>query len=186
MDGMTSPPVSVQDLRSYINDSGAAPVSELDDMLAAATEMIEAQVGPILPRPQASTIRDFNGSILVLPVVPVLSVQSVTDAAGAPLATVADLDVDTSAGVINTYGRLWRDRIVVNYTVGRDPVPFSLKVAVMITAGHLYETQRGSASTRPGMLGGGTDGGGEVPMGFALPRRAEELIAPYRTVPAFA
>lgn len=70
----------------------------------------------------------------------------------------------------------------VTYTVGRNPVPDNMLQATLIIARQLYDTQRNAAAVTFTNMGGQET---LPPMGFAVPRRAEQLLSDY-VVPAIA
>lgn len=175
-------PVTLDQLTAELNMSldDVSKDAELEIRAAAATRAAEAIVGPMVPRTIIST-RTARGGAIVLPVRPVISVESITGLYGAPSYTTADLDVNTDAGVIRqAYGCLPFGRYTVSYTVGRTEVPENLQLAVLIIAAHLWETQRGR-SARARTLGDFESGNPSqdailVLRGYAYPRRALELL----------
>lgn len=58
-------------------------------------------------------------------------------------------------------------------------VPASLRLAVLIIAAHLWELQRTPGART--QLYGGSGVSTPLPRGYAIPNRAVELMAPYRT-----
>jgi hypothetical protein len=67
--------------------------------------------------------------------------------------------------------------VQVDYTTGYVPTPAAIRLAVLIVAAHLWETQRGTAALpQPGFDQVPTMAGGA---GFAFPNRAKELLADY-------
>lgn len=178
---MTIPPVSLAEVRAQLNLS-ATQITDDEELwrkLLAATSRVEAEVGPMMPHAQVSRIRSSPRGNLMLPVWPVLSVEEVRDPADLVVGA-ATYEVDLDAGHIrlDTYFRQWW---TVTYTVGRVPVPDDLMEATLVTAAHLWETQRGPILSAAGFRGGGSPA---MPArGFGLPYRAVELMVPYR-VPA--
>lgn len=180
-----------------------ADMGLLPSYIVAATSAAEGPLGirgPIVVRSFTSRV-DAWGGLLVLPRRPVVSVSSVVAAGsgasyaswggggavtwgGAPGET-DELDVDPVSGIVESVGaRISSGSYTVTYTAGLaatvaavDP---DIALAVCIIGKHLWETRRGT-SGRPGLLGGDEAG---VPMGFALPRRAVQLLAPYRSAPS--
>lgn len=179
---MATPPVDVVDLKLHLqmDPNNTANDTELTSHLAAATNALEGLVGPMLPRQVTQRRTAANGTI-TLPVRPVLSVESV---AGVPLsgtvdAATADLEA-SAAGVVRTVSTtLPNGRYDVTWTAGRDPVGEHLKLAVLIVAAHLWETQRNRGARRA-MLGDENPNPYQdsqlVMRGFSLPRRALELV----------
>lgn len=190
---MPTPPVTEAEVRAELNiPSGSTAVTstELNAKLAAATELVEKRVGPMVSRTVTSTVALSDDGLLVLPVWPVLSVETVTRVSDATAVNLTLVDVDIKGGRINlsawgsamasTYYPRRGPLYTVAYTVGRSPVPDDLKQATLAVAGHLWETQRGQG-TRPGMVGQGAEQE-RTPRGFALPNRALEGMEPYRAV----
>ena len=186
---MATPPVTVDDLRSFLNldVNDTTEDDELTAMLSAATEAVEARVGPMVSRSITDVVYGRNGLVTLR--APVISVESMSWQGSAFDLTL--LDVDLKSGVVsNPYGYSlgcwwWSSPgaagipFAVTYTAGRVPVPDSLKQATMIVAEQLWKTQRGPA---PGQYGGSTE---QVYTGFLIPARAEALMAPYERL-AFA
>jgi hypothetical protein len=69
---------------------------------------------------------------------------------------------------------------VVVYDAGRDPVPAALEQAVLIIAGHLWETQQGPTTNR--FIGSEEGSGVLVGMGYLIPNRAAHLLQPHAAV----
>jgi hypothetical protein len=177
---VTIPPVSLAEVRAQLNLASAqiADDEELWRKLLAATSRVEAEVGPMMPRTQVSVVRSSGRGNIVLPVWPVLSVTEVRDSGDTVLGS-GTYDVDLRGGRV-LIGSCVRQWWTVTYPVGRDPVPEDLWEATLVTAAHLWETQRGPILTAAPMRGSGQ----AVPArGFALPNRAAELMELY-VVPA--
>lgn len=177
---MTTPPVDMADFLSHLNmtDSEGGPhAAELALTLEAATELVESHVGPMVARTVTLTAEPSERELLV-DVYPVLSVTTFTNSSGTSLAAGAEV----SGGVITRYPTvLGTGRHTIVYQAGRTPVPAALKLATLIVAKHLWETQRASGSLASSGRFGAT-GPEMVPntsMGFALPNRAAELMGPY-------
>lgn len=177
-------PATVEEFAAHLNldaapSEGTTEHGELLLHLNAATRAIENRVGPLVNREITERVLAHRGT-LVLNSHPVVSAATVTGVVGAVNWAVADLHVDAS-GVVsrNLGGTLPPGVYDVVYTAGRgtqSEVPEHLKLAVLITAAHLYETQRGTGVGR-GSRWGAQDDTSDVPRGFALPRRALELIS---------
>ena len=187
----TVPPVTLDELKAHLN-MVAAPSeddAELAVTLAAATEACEGEVGPILHR----TVREritVTGCALIVSHPPVVSVEELRDLHGTTYDT-SDLDVDRSGLIRGITRDLRPGRYDVTYTAGMaataDDVPAAVKLAVMIVAGHMWETQRGRQARTGFIPGEGitpTDQAALIMSGFSLPRRALELMRPYRLAPA--
>ena len=125
--------------------------------------------------------------VLVLKRMPVGSLVSVSSryaAVTTPL-TLSDYELDPETGLLRTaLGTPFYGTYTVTYTSGRDDLPAAIRLAVLVIAEHLFETQRRPGFTTDAPAGfGGADGipdaTNSTPMGFAIPSRAQELLAPY-------
>ncbi len=158
-------PVSLADLKRYLNITSTVHDEELRGKLDAAVEMVEHEVGPLRLRTTTETVGYFG----LLSRTPVASVTAATYGGFSYLAT---LTLDT-AGLVRGVPA----GTVVTYVYGRAAPTSAQREAVLVTASHLWETQRGVAPTALQA----DDGGGLTPgFSFALPRRALELLAPTR------
>lgn len=169
------PAVTLAELKPHLTQGASTAhldgqEAELQSILDAAEQHVERMVGPLTVTSVADEVHTGPGPLL-LRRYPVVSVTSATSGG----AVVSDLDLDAGAGLL--YGTFsWAHRSVkVSYTAGRSVVPADLKMAVLIIAAHLWQTQRVPGRS-PGMAGSETDG---APRGFAIPNRAVELMAPY-------
>lgn len=159
--------VSVQDLADHLRIPATDPKAmELDQVLAATIEVVTATVGVV----ETDTVRvrpTWSGALL-LPAVGV-AVVTVTDPTGGDV-PVGDCDVDTSAGVVRPPRPVARGEWVVAVT--RVPSA-AVDEATLIIARHLWETRRGRDG-RAGAFAQPEDP--IVPVGFAVPRRAQQLL----------
>lgn len=175
---LPSPPVTLQEQASFqritwpiANDDES---DRLQDALNSAISHVEKMVGPVAEATRIYTVRPKRDK-LVLPVVRLTEVVEVLDPSGV---AVEPYDVNLLSGIIEL--RAWPSTTkawTVQATAGRDLV--DIKRAIKIIASHLYEDHRGA-----GALPGGrtyATGGEDTTslMGFAIPRRAAELLAPY-------
>jgi hypothetical protein len=175
-----SPLLTLADFAEHLNLRGGVPEEatkqkEMQRMLDGAIERIEAVCGPLQARQTTERIDVTRGTGLVdtWPVVRLVSAR-VAPRVWAPVGTptaavVAGVDQD---GILHCqYG--FTGTVLAVLEVGRSPVPQVLVEACLILAAHLYDTQRvtGSAS--------GSGGDGVVLAGFAIPRRAAELMKPF-------
>lgn len=192
---MATPPVDLPTLKAFLDldVDDTSEDAELTAMLSAATEAVEARVGPMV----STAVTDekvYGRNGLVQLRTPVISVESMTWQ-GQPF-DLTLLDVDLKAGIIsNPYGYSlgvwwWSYPYVtgtgmpflVSYTLGRSPVPDSLKYATMLVAEQMWKTQRGGTNALAARFGGTAE---PVFQGFLWPNRAVELAAPYEQL-AFA
>lgn len=175
--------VTLADVKAYLNITVATYDVELQTFIDGAESAIAKKVGPLAP---TSTTRqvDGYGCELVLPVVPAISLTSVTPNTGGAL-VVGDLNL-TPAGVVTyttsqgTFPAAW---YTVAYSAGRASLPSDLSLAVKEFVRHMWSTQRGPTA-RPGQ--GAANGGAQFAAQVgALPQRILELIGPHLQ-PGFA
>jgi uncharacterized phiE125 gp8 family phage protein len=191
---MVATPVTLAEFKAHLNRTTAAAAddTELTVHLESATEAIEVRVGPLVTREITEDVPTAAGRVLLThrPVVGVSAVSTVHAGVVTPLSgfTAETVDIDAESGLVRivalSAGRTGR----ITYEAGRGEiadVPARFKLAVLITAAHLWETQRGRGVTTGRW---GTQEDEDLPTymrGFALPRRALELIG-YDEQVAFA
>ena len=178
---------TVDDLRRHANMTSTADDAELQDHLDAAVEIVEGLIGPIdAPATVTETHYNTSSDVLVLKRMPVGALVSVSSRVGASTTalTLADYELDAASGLLRVAsGARFYGSYTVSYTSGRDALPASIHLAVLIIAAHLWETQRMPGmgdSVQPGF--GGADGvpdAGSLGRGYAIPNRAQELLRPY-------
>ena len=185
---------TLDELKTHVNITSTTHDDELQDMLDAAAEVVAHYVGPLDSETVTEIHYDSRRMVsLLLRNHPVLSVTSITDGNG----VVLDADtytVDTGTGIVRFTGYTstpyflwWGDRgdLTVGYEKGRSTLPAAVRLAVLIVAARLWETQRGTA---PSALPVTDEAGfptdpGSLPL---LPPRARELLAPYLLGPVIA
>lgn len=171
--------VTVDEVKIHLNIAGDDNDTELEAFIAAAEAAIAAQVGPLEPTERTDRVRSAAGS-LVLPVSPVVSLTTVTNADTTAL-TVGDLYLDTTAGVI-TYSDgvtvVTQGYYDVAYVAGRAECPADLQLAVKELVRHLWQTQRGPTA-RPGSRTSDATANTVPGAAYLLPFRVMELLAPH-------
>lgn len=173
---------TVADLKKHINIPAdvTADDAELGEVLDAAVELVASMVGPLESGAVTEVHRGVDSRLLVLRQMPATSLTSVSlrYATGETSAlTLSDFDLDTEAGIVRLVSGGWlAGTYVVVYDAGRATLPASVRLAVLIVAAHLWETQR-----VPGVNRFGSPDEPSVSRGYAIPNRAAELLAPYRT-----
>lgn len=150
-----------------------API--LQEVLDAALENVISRVGPLDSAARIYVVYP-SGRCLVLPDTHLVSVGPVTDPAGNVI-SADQLDCNLLSGIV-TVPSVRAGQWTVEAT-SREHAS-SIRLAIKIIASHLWDTQRGSPSSgnRPGFGQPVTDGS-PVRMGFAIPARAAELLAPF-------
>ncbi len=164
-------------LRMDANDPEATG-EKLTEVVESAHEQVEFKVGP-LDTDEVELVVHQPGPALVLPLKGLSSVVSVVDADGREIAPTA-IEPNLRAGIVTL---TVSGRAPWTVTVTAPERTSSVRQAIKIVAAHLWETQRGRA-------GGGSRGvaytaaadaadGAARMQGFAFPRRAQQLLAPY-------
>jgi hypothetical protein len=170
--------VSLADVRAQLNmgPTETADDEELRGFIGAATGVVEQALGrvvvrrSIVERQQVGRARE-----VLLRQVPVLSLTSVAAADGSMTWDPANMRVDGETGLVTvTSGELLAGAVDFTYQAGEVVVPENYQLAALIIVQHLWETQRGAMGVQ---LGGDSDNW-MAGRGFAIPRRALELLGP--------
>jgi len=166
--------ITVDEVKRHANITSSDSDEEIELMRDAAQDAVEGLIGPVLWRTVTQRIT-ANGSVLVLNTLPVVSVTSLT-LDGSP-ATYTSVEGGMLTDVTVT------GDVVATYVVGRTEVPGAVRLAALIIAAHLWQTQLGSAPTQ---LQDNFDTQPTVGVGYAIPNRAADLLAPYLLLPGVA
>ncbi|MCX3064207.1 head-tail connector protein [Streptomyces beihaiensis] len=168
--------VSLADAKAQLNEASNVDDDELRGYVTGASLAVERELGTIVARRPFSERRtaDSDGQIL-LSNVPVLAVTGAVSADGTTTWAAADLDVDTDTGLVTAVAGAapLAGDVDCTYTAGLRIVPDDYQLATSIIIQHLWETQRGRSGAVPG---GSTEPEYMSGRGFALPRRALELL----------
>ena len=166
--------ITVDEVKRHANITSSTSDTEIELMRDAAQDAVEGLIGPVLWRTVTQRI-SANGSTLVLNTLPVVSVTSLTLNGSAVTYTATDggmlADVTVTGDVVATY------------VAGRTQVPGAVRLAALIIAAHLWQTQLGSAPTQ---LQDDFSAVPTVGVGYAIPNRAADLLAPYLSLPGVA
>jgi uncharacterized phiE125 gp8 family phage protein len=180
----------VADLKIHLNlpDRGTADDDELREVLDAAVEVVENLIGPLGVSTVTEIHRGVSSDMLVLRRMPIGELTAVSARYATGVATPLDLvdfELDAATGILRvvTGARFW-GTFVVEYTTGRAAMPAAVRLAILIVAAHLWETQRMPGQSRDSLPAGfgGADGIPDATLpsrGFAIPNRAQELLQPY-------
>lgn len=157
---------------------------ELQQYLDGVVPLVERIVGPVDDR-EVTERHDGGGRVIALGVTPVVALVSVTTLAGVSV-DVDGVDVDgpTGAAMLTAGGR-WPTDLRVVYTAGRGgQAPPNVRLATLIIVQHLWSTQRGRSQR---IYGEPSEETVAAPgFGFAIPRRAAELLRPDERGPTLA
>lgn len=177
---MSTPPVTLDEVKAQLNLTSTAEDIELQLYTEAATDLIEELVGPMVVAEFTESAECGGHGAVLLRHWPITEVASV-EQGGAPV----DVDLDRSDLTIGSVQVGRRGWVTVTYSAGRAPVPAALKLATLLTVDHLWETQRGRQGGFTAIHGVDDDSpvGGDasflVMQGNALPPRAKGLLRPY-------
>lgn len=199
--------VDLPSVKAHLNFNNPLDTSQDDELrgfILAATPIVRDIVGPILP--EAHT-QFFSGGVrtIVPDFLPLISIQSVTEYYGlsAFLLTEQQLGgqmnafaftVDYQTGEVTrrTFGgqaamfAIGDKNIKMLYTAGRTDIPYNVRLGALELIRHNWQLtqQGGRGRMRHSMAGGGDEM--TVPIGFAVPDRVVELLAPHRRPPGIA
>lgn len=177
--------VTLGDLKDFLKITGNGTDALLNEVLDAALELVDHRVYLALDDAPKSVKVRATGRTIVLPIARLEQVTAVTTPDGTALAA-ADLDVDLDAGLITVpraHPGTWTVTVHAQ-TAQEAGAAASLRQAVKIIAKHLWGTQRGSQGGPRGDVD--AQQGEPYLAGFAIPRRAAELMAPWTTGGGFA
>jgi hypothetical protein len=191
--------VDVTDVRDYLgqNQTGAPVPSEADtrllqQMIDAATPIIERLAGPCLPTPYLER-HDGEDELVVLYHYPVLTIDSCREFRyGAGVETLVEstpdspvdgyqLEAETgtlirvfAGGFVKGWWPGSRN-IEIAYTAGRADVPPNVAEATKTLIAHWWKLRRGGTGRLPG---GGMEGAnGFVVPSYGVPNRVREILA---------
>jgi hypothetical protein len=171
--------LELADALDHLNITSGSSSLEVQAFVDAAEAVIARHCGPLSST--ATTVRVVGGGCaLVLPVLPAVSLTSVTPVDdGSPL-TLGDLYLSTGAGLVTyTSGASFPDRFYdVVYSAGRTTCPDDLLMAVRELVRHMWQTQRGP-TRRPGSQPSEGTANTVPGAAYMLPFRVSELIAPH-------
>lgn len=171
--------VTLAALSEYLKMPTTGPANDLlNDKLDAALAYVATRVGPLDVAQRTYRAYPTPSGRLCLSADRLAAVVEVRDPDGA---VVVPVDVDLEAGIVNV-GRVWSRTRAWEVDATREAFAADVSEAVKIIASHLYELHRGR-DARPGFTPSADDST-PPPSGFAIPRRASELLGPHLLVAA--
>ena len=179
--------VTVAEVKTHLNISAGdtSQDGELAGFIESVTDVIEHIVGPVVPRQVVET-HDGGSGALVLRRPPVLSVTSAVES-GTTL-DVAAYTAALDAGVLYRSSGRWagtRGAVVVTYQAGRAATPASVKQAAKELVALNFRPQQGG-NYSPFDSGADPAAGGQLILGFFVPNRVMQMLAPYAQINGFA
>jgi hypothetical protein len=194
--------ITLDEVKRQLNKTTTTDDDELRDMIDAATEVIEAEVGPVAPR---TLVEAYNGghSEIVLRKYPIIKVSSISEIwtntivplTEQPVGTLTDnwgFTVDLVHGTvlrrsinssITVFPRGWLN-VLVTYVAGRTAIPAALNMAARQLVAHIWQTQSSRSAGRP--IPGGDEFTPMPGSGFLVPNRVSELLMPHVLPPTVA
>lgn len=174
--------VGLAEVKEHGNITSAGSDRELLDFIGTAEQMIEAHIGPVVPRTVSAerlTIRP-GATMAWLAYAPVLEVITVVEN-GITLEP-ADYLVWLDTGQADRLsGGTWCGReALFTYRAGRNPIPAAIRWAAKELTVHLW---RSTQAQRGGRARGEQ---AESAAGYALPNRVREALIPFALSPLVA
>lgn len=149
---------------------GTSEDTKLTDVLTSASEWVEWRTdGPLAVATFTESVQT-NGWTLLPRRRPLATVTTITPEQGGTALSSTLYKVDTTNGIVRFYYGTIPGWYTLVYTAGWTTVPYRVKNAGLELARHLWLTQNGSSGR------GRSDDDIPVPMGFAVPRRVDELL----------
>lgn len=163
---------TLAELKSWIRyGSGTADDTKLTDVLTSASEWLEWRIGgPLAVTSFTESLRTRGWSMMPSKR-PLATVTSITPEESSTAVVATSYKVDTTNSLIRFYRGISPGWYTVVYTAGLASIPYRTKNAGLELARHLWLTQNGSVGR------GRSDDDIPTPMGFAVPRRVDELLA---------
>jgi len=190
--------VDLTTVKTHLNITTTTNDTELTSMIDRATPIIEKIVGPVIQRIITDEQHEPTGATLALIERPVVSITTCTEFVGKVAYTITIITdpttsgtytatLDSDKGVLTRWAtsspREWAGFVWVTYVAGRDSVPSNVEYATLELIRHMWDTQRGGVSQRPGF-----DAEGDVTpiLGYLVPNRVIEGLLPDTRIDGFA
>ncbi|MCL6733292.1 hypothetical protein [Streptomyces neyagawaensis] len=179
--------ISHADAKAHLNKTATADDDEVRAMNEAVTATVEWYVGAVVVRTVTEVHAFQVAKTLALRTVPAISLTSVSAVlTGGTSYEVADLDLDTSSGIVRRTdgGQLYGPLRTV-HVAGRRIIPAAITLGARIILQHMWRTQQGPGRPQVGV--GDFDVTEPIPgLGYAVPNRALQILAPYQLPPGVA
>lgn len=165
--------LTLADVKPLLNFQGTVDDDALESVIAQAEALVVERCGPVSDVTLTKRV-EARGDTLILPVIPAISVTSVTNVETGVAVTLDADDVNLTAGLIDAEYICDGELYEVVYHAGRATIPEPLKRAVIEMTRYLWRPMQGP-----------TVNSQAVDTSMAALRMAEMLMAPYR-LPGFA
>lgn len=177
---MASEFLTVGEVQAFLRLTSAESIDNVQHVIDATLAHVATRVWVGVGRDTATVTARESARVLILPVVGANELVGVVgpDGVEVPLNTVDSVDLD--AGVLTLPRGAARGTYTV--TVRFPDAPADVKEACLHIIKHLWSIRRGAQ----GGARGDVDAQAQIQQGFAIPRRAQELLAPYERVGGFA
>lgn len=166
--------LTLPDAKAYLNITGTTSDGELQTFVDTAEARLSQEIGPLSAVTVTKRVASAQ-NFLLLPVAPAKSLTTINDVRASELVDLSLVTLDGDAGIVyyTDGSTLFRSPAYdVTYEAGWTTVPEDVMFAIKELVRHLWETQRGPNLRR--------EPDGPPAMGYALPNRVLEMIAPYR------
>lgn len=158
---------------------GTTEDAKLTDILSSASEWVEWKIGGPLAVTSITERTRTKGWAITPLKRPLVAVVSITPDYGTALDASCYIE-DTTTGLVMFRRAIRPCWATMVYTAGLSTIPYKVKNAGLELLRHLWLTQNGSSGR------GRSDDDIPVPMGFAVPRRVDELLNAGHSVGGFA
>ncbi len=170
--------VTLAKFKRWLNIEGSSQADEILDVLVAATEWVEWRIGGPVAVTTFTETGKVNGFAYVPINRPLVSVASITPDLGVAV-DASRYQADTTVNMIRFRSGVTAGWYTFVYDAGLAGPGRLERNAGMELGRHLWLTQNGSVGR------GRSDDDIPVPMGFAVPRRVDEMLMP-KHIPGFA
>lgn len=168
--------ITSEEAAAHLHLSAGSPT--LSAFVAAAKAAIERRIGPVEDATVTERVQGGSSLLLRWPTARNLTVSRV---GGATLPTEG---LSVRHGVVygpSAFGGSYDVTYTAGYGTGTG-IPADLKLAALELVRHFWDTQRGNSPAAGGALPDDQMPGMSLDMYDALPRRVEQLLAPYLRV----
>lgn len=165
--------ITLAQAKTQLNITSDAYDDELQLWMGATTSAVEKARGETVEQRRITDEVQVRGGVALLRSVPVVDLVSVTSATDGTTWDVSALRVNPATGAVTAEtGPSLAGVLIFLYNAGYSDPPANYIVAALIILQHLWETRRGAQ----GVTRGGEDEAYIPQLGYAVPRRASELL----------